>query len=292
MSEFITSMVRSKYRGAWDSGYNYQIRDVCTSGGSMYYCNVPNVNQVPPNASYWTLMVEKGADGAQGDTGGTGNLATLGGIAQSLATAANDFLVASGAGVFIKKTLAEVKTILGLGTAAYTASTDYATAGHTHAGSEAFPVGSVFLSVVSTNPATLLGYGTWSSIAAGRALVGLDAGDTDFDTVEETGGAKTKTIAQENLPNISTGAGTAHTHTQNDNNHSQRYNSATTGPLSGPTTAPDASSNNTTNYAITTADATATNQDESAHTHSLGGSGTALNVMNPYFICYMWKRTL
>ncbi len=40
-------------------------------------------------------------------------------IAHSLATAANDFLVASGVGVFVKKTLAEVKTLLGLGTAAY-----------------------------------------------------------------------------------------------------------------------------------------------------------------------------
>ncbi|MFH2076210.1 MAG: hypothetical protein ABIJ57_12835 [Pseudomonadota bacterium] len=49
-------------------------------------------------------------------------------IKHSLATAISDFLVASGAGVFIKKTLAEVKAILGLGTAAYTASTDYAPA--------------------------------------------------------------------------------------------------------------------------------------------------------------------
>ena len=45
-------------------------------------------------------------------------------ILHSLATAANDFLVASGSGIFVKKTLAEVKTILGLGTAAYTASAD------------------------------------------------------------------------------------------------------------------------------------------------------------------------
>jgi hypothetical protein len=37
-------------------------------------------------------------------------------ILHSLATAASDFLVASGSGAFIKKTLAEVKTILGLAT--------------------------------------------------------------------------------------------------------------------------------------------------------------------------------
>ena len=46
-------------------------------------------------------------------------------ILHSLATAVSDFLVASGAGAFVKKTLAEVKTILGLGSAAYTAATDY-----------------------------------------------------------------------------------------------------------------------------------------------------------------------
>lgn len=60
-------------------------------------------------------------------------------------------------------------------------------------GSEAFPVGSVFIAVVSTDPATLLGYGTWSAFGAGRVLIGLDSGDAAFDTAEETGGAKTVT---------------------------------------------------------------------------------------------------
>jgi hypothetical protein len=40
-------------------------------------------------------------------------------VKHSLATAANDFLVASGSGAFAKQTLAQVKTTLSLGTGAY-----------------------------------------------------------------------------------------------------------------------------------------------------------------------------
>ncbi|HYE80886.1 MAG TPA: phage tail protein [Clostridia bacterium] len=53
-------------------------------------------------------------------------------IKKSLATALNDFLVASGQGQWIKKTLAEVKAILELGSAAYTNSDAYAASGHNH----------------------------------------------------------------------------------------------------------------------------------------------------------------
>lgn len=178
---------------------------------------------------------------------------------------------------------------------------------HTHAGgSQAFPIGSVFLSVVVTNPATLLGYGTWLAIASGKMLVGLDSGDTDFDTVEEIGGTKTKTIAQANLPNILTGAGSshnhtqaAHTHIQDAHAHTQRRNNTATGSNSGWTTSFDISSSNpvadvntgTGSTTATNQNAAATNQAEAAHTHSLGGSGTDLNVVNPYFVVYIWKRT-
>lgn len=54
-----------------------------------------------------------------------------------------------------------------------------------------YPVGSLYISTVSTNPATILGVGTWTAFGAGRVLVGINAADTDFDTAEETGGAKT-----------------------------------------------------------------------------------------------------
>ncbi len=54
-----------------------------------------------------------------------------------------------------------------------------------------YPVGGIFISGVSTNPATLLGFGTWSQIE-GKFIVGMDTGDGDFD-LDDTGGAKTHT---------------------------------------------------------------------------------------------------
>jgi hypothetical protein len=49
-------------------------------------------------------------------------------IPKSLATAANQFLVSSSAGSWVIKTVAQIKTLLGLKSAAYTESSAYATA--------------------------------------------------------------------------------------------------------------------------------------------------------------------
>jgi hypothetical protein len=193
---------------------------------------------------------------------------------------------------------------------------------------EAFPVGSIYLAVVSTDPATLLGYGTWSAIGAGRVLVGLDSGDTDFDVVEETGGAKTVASAGSNA------AEAAHTHTftQVPNHvHVERAQGGTTASTTGthlmtsaatggslrsagqstldptgatnpantsagsshnhvvswPAGVPTASgggvdAHGVTNNAVTSAAG-------SSHNHAF--TGTATSVVQPYFVCYMWKRT-
>jgi hypothetical protein len=125
--------------------------------------------------------------------------------------------------------------------------------------SAAWPVGSVFISVLSTNPATLLGFGTWAAFAAGRVLVGLDAGQAEFDTLLETGGAKTHTLTTNEMP--------AHTHTQS-------VNSATNGGSSGYT--PDTSTNTSTTSGYSTG--------------STGG-GVAFSVINPYVVVSFWERT-
>lgn len=128
-------------------------------------------------------------------------------------------------------------------------------------GSEAFPVGSVFIAVVSTDPATLLGYGTWSAFATGRTIVGFDSGQTDFDTVEETGGAKTHTLQTTEIP--------AHTHVISSQ-------TATTGGA--------------TSYEHGTLDTSSAEAEVTEVTGSTGGGG-AHNNLQPYIVVYMWKRT-
>lgn len=64
-----------------------------------------------------------------------------------------------------------------------------------------YPVGSLYINTTdSTNPATLLGFGTWIAYAAGRVPVGIDSTQVEFDTIGETGGSKTHTITNAQLP--------------------------------------------------------------------------------------------
>lgn len=64
----------------------------------------------------------------------------------------------------------------------------------------AWPVGSIFASTVATNPATLIGIGTWVAYGTGRVLVGIDAGQALFDTPAETGGALTHVLTCPEIP--------------------------------------------------------------------------------------------
>ena len=52
-----------------------------------------------------------------------------------------------------------------------------------------YPVGSIYLSVNSTDPSLLFG-GTWEAFATGRTLVGIDTAQTEFNSIEKTGGSK------------------------------------------------------------------------------------------------------
>lgn len=168
----------------------------------------------------------------------------------------------------------------------------------------AYPVGAIFLAVVSTNPNTLLGYGTWSAIAAGRVLIGLDSGDTDFDTVEETGGAKTKAISAHAGTAVADHASHTHQYTDVPNHvHVQQQPGAATGNFASGTRdtsscgtggTPSAFDDALSTKNPTGGVATGTTQGPSATlTHSVTqpSAHSDLNVVQPYFVCYMWKRT-
>ncbi len=137
-----------------------------------------------------------------------------------------------------------------------------------------YPVGAIYQSVVSTDPGTLFG-GTWAALGAGRVLVGIDAGDADFDTVEETGGEKTHTLTEAEMP--------VHTHIQDQHRHQiLRERSATTGSQATQI-ARTADTSSTVDTAIYTEYTTPTNQN--------AGSGSAHNNVQPYIVVYRWKRT-
>jgi len=55
----------------------------------------------------------------------------------------------------------------------------------------AYPVGSIYTAVVSTNPATLLGVGTWEAFAAGRVMAGFDSEDEAYNVNGFEGGSET-----------------------------------------------------------------------------------------------------
>ena len=121
-----------------------------------------------------------------------------------------------------------------------------------------YPVGSIYINATSsTNPGTLLGHGTWVAFGAGRVPVGIDSGDTDFDTAEETGGAKTHTLTVNEIP--------AHTHT-----------SGVYGPRGAEGSVSEFATTNSSFGNI--------------NTGSTGG-GSAHNNLQPYIVVYMWKRT-
>lgn len=124
---------------------------------------------------------------------------------------------------------------------------------------KAYPVGSIYINAsVSTNPATLLGFGTWSAFGAGRTLVGIDSGDTDFDTVEETGGAKTHTLDLTQIP--------AHSH-----NVSTRFNTKNGGGY--------------------VAWFNGTAEGSWTETTASQGGGLAHNNLQPYIVVYRYRRT-
>jgi hypothetical protein len=144
---------------------------------------------------------------------------------------------------------------------------------------QVYPVGSIYISVTATNPGTIFG-GTWSAFGTGRIPIGIDATNTQFDVVKETGGSNVSTDIMN------------HTHTatvtDRGHNHLQNINDATTGALVGYSNAEDTS----TATPLATGYYTGSNTTGiSVATANPSGGVTSFSIMNPYIVVYMWERT-
>ena len=144
-----------------------------------------------------------------------------------------------------------------------------------------YPIGSIYMSVNSTNPSELFG-GTWERIQDRFILA---SGSTYSNG--STGGSATVTLTKDEMP--------SHTHVQNAHSHTPSSVGANWVPNTQSVTRSQFSATSSGNkYSLSTgsrddwkwagtSSTTATNQNT--------GGGQAHNNMPPYLAVYGWKRT-
>ena len=158
-----------------------------------------------------------------------------------------------------------------------------------------YPVGSIYMSMSSTNPSNLFG-GTWERIGVGRTLVsaggdanavvdtntianrGTNTAQTTWFPVGETGGELDHTLTTTEMP--------AHTHTISSSGahgHTNKYMADISG-TKGNRDLPYGSGNKQQSSVIVSS-------GNHTHTPANTGGGGAHNNMSTYLAVYMWKRT-
>ena len=146
-----------------------------------------------------------------------------------------------------------------------TNTTQVATTAFVKAECAAYPIGAIFTTTAvyadSAAVVAAIGGTTWVAFGAGKVLVGLDSGDTDFDTVNETGGSKTDSHT------LTIGEIPAHTHSYDRQN--------------------------TTTDALSIHDIVRTTGGNSSATSGSTGGGNPHShpLVQPYIVVYFWKRT-
>lgn len=128
-----------------------------------------------------------------------------------------------------------------------------------------YPVGSIYMSASLSTAGAVNAVlpGTWQSWGTGRVPVGVDTNQTEFNSVEKTGGEKTHTLTRAEMP--------THTHGAN----SQWVGYADSGTW---LSIPSGSGFQTGTY------------ERSGYTTQSAGGGDAHNNLQPYITCYMYKR--
>lgn len=152
-------------------------------------------------------------------------------------------------------------------------------------GKALYPVGAIYMSTANVNPSTFITGTTWVAWGSGKVPVGVDTSDTSFNTVEKTGGEKTHTLTENEMP--------AHKHTGSGYEAiGKSVGTISEGDVTGGTYTADFTLTDmatVTSYSDGKYDLTST--VKVPHGIKKGGD-TAHNNLQPYITCYMWKRTV
>ena len=141
-----------------------------------------------------------------------------------------------------------------------------------------YPVGSIYSNVsVSTNPATLFGFGTWVALE-GVTIIGRSSTDVTFGTAGSTGGSKDATLV-------------SHTHTLGTAGSGTFYASNRTGGSpTGVVSATGATADSLLSGGGLTGDIKQLSIASHTHTISTEGSSATNANLPPYVVAYVWKR--
>jgi hypothetical protein len=167
-----------------------------------------------------------------------------------------------------------------------TSTTQIATTAFVTTGLQAaYPIGSIYLGTLSTNPNTLFGFGTWVAFGSGRMLISQDA----TYPAGTTGGAATTTLITANLPAHNHTATSTSTVTDPGHRHQIGGRDSTANEGGDPNSEfvrDYPSVQNPFTSTVTTGITVATSTSISNT-----GSGTAATTISPYISVYMWNRT-
>lgn len=150
-------------------------------------------------------------------------------------------------------------------------------------------VGKLIFDTKNINPATYLGFGTWTLWGSGRVPVGVDTTDTKFNAVEKTGGSNSVSIA--------------HTHKISGNTQGHTLTVSEIPPHKHRTRNIKGASGTIWSIATQGYNSSEWNGDNientgggKAHSHginltSASGGSTSVSTVQEYITCYIWKRT-
>lgn len=163
-----------------------------------------------------------------------------------------------------------------------------------------YPIGSIYMSVNDTNPATFLG-GTWVRWGQGRVPVGVDENDTIFEEAGKEGGEQKHRLTIDEMPN--------HRHL-GQYTETRTYTTHAQTPTDPPSQAIEVYQgtrevevqynvvkDNVSTTAFYTSGSGPINDifysEKVTSTYGVADDGGDIphNNLQPYITCYMWKRT-